>query len=507
MAVQICPVCGNKTDQWGYCFHHCHYCFKSLGEHEICDCGFEMRKRPPGTLPEGTILENGKYIIGGVLGKGGFGITYLGFHTVLKSRIAIKEYFPSDFVTRGSKTDRKNVVSRSPYYDNFLEKFKNEAVILEQFNNLSNIVQVKDLVLENNTAYIIMEYIQGVSLKDLLIEKGGKMNWKELLPLLAPITRVLDKIHQKNIIHRDISPDNIIIDEQGQPVLLDFGTARIGQKNGVTIAAGKYGYAPIEQLTGSEEQDRRTDIYALGATYYKALTGKTPNNAKTRIGEDELAPVNVLEPDVPGAVSDAIMKALAVNINDRWNNAAEFLNALEGTDSIPEKETKPEKTKKRFNPIIPAAIFAVLLAVLFYFYSGFHYPEAVRDSFQKARSGDPAAQVFLGDYWASGEGGKEDSKRAVLWYWLAAEQGNDDAEYSLALCYREGKGVEKDIEAYRHWLERAARQENAAAQFDFGQYFELGYEGKPNLSRAKYWYEKAAENGSKDASKRLSGWK
>lgn len=324
----------------GYCFHHCHYCFKQLGENEECDCGYENTIIPAGTLPAGATLDNGRYIIGGVLGKGGFGITYKGFDTNFGSVVAIKEYYPDEFVTRGDEHSRMIVkCRRNPeLYNKFLEKFVKEALILKGLSGIPGIVKVENLIRnENNTSYIIMEYVDGKSLKKIIREKGGKMSWDELHPLMEPFLDSIQQIHEKGIIHRDIAPDNILVDNSGRPVLIDFGIARIGEASSGSVPAGKLGFAPIEQVVGADSQDCRTDVHALGATYYYALTGKTPQNAKNRVGRDEVQPVCQLEPEVPVYVSDAVMKAMAPSIDYRWNSVAEFRDALNTPPAPPSK--------------------------------------------------------------------------------------------------------------------------------------------------------------------------
>ena len=440
------------------------------------------------TLREGFTLDNGKYILGAVLGKGGFGITYLAYQPGLQARVAIKEYFPSDFVTRGGSDGRTFVVSHSPYYEQFLEKFKKEAVILERFSSVRNIVQVKNLLEENNTAYIVMEYVEGTSLKQMIRDSGGKIAWEKLRDLLDPMLESLQQIHDGGLIHRDIAPDNILIDKNDRPVLIDFGTARFSSDSGGSVPVGKDGYTPVEQMTGADSQDPRTDVYALGATYYKALTGKTPQNAKSRFGADSLVPVSELEPSVPRNVSDAVMKALSPDIDGRWNSVAEFRKAL---NAIPSPPVPP-----RINllPLLIAAAVLVLGFLLFFILRP-NYPEHIREYMAQAENGSASAQVALGDAWYTGSGVKQDPAKGCEWYRKAADQGYAGGEYALAKCYFEGTGAAKSNSEYFRWLERAAGHGLAAAQYDLGRYFETGLDGNPNQARAEYWYQQAQKNG------------
>ncbi len=500
-------------DQWGYCFYHCHYCFRPLEKGRQCTCGFEQRERPSGTLHEETLLDGGKYIIGGVLGKGGFGITYLGWHTRLRARVAIKEFFPADIAVRGTHQNKKAVTGLTDQYETFLRKFENEAIILEKFNGLRNIVHVKDLIRENNTAYIIMEYVEGDSLKELLVRSGGKLPWDRLIPMLDPMLTAIQKIHQEKIIHRDISPDNILINSEGEPILIDFGTARIGQKTGGTVAVGKEGYAPIEQMEGAISQDPRTDIYALGATYYKALTGKTPDSSAVRAYEDKLLPVKTLVPEVPQNISDAIMKALAENIEDRWESAADFRTALNLSDpekgaeersgftqffpEMPEQKPTGKKNRKPFLILLCAAAVCALGFLAFMLLS--RTPDSSDPYIRDARNGTPEAQVMYGHTLYEGYEIPKNLEQAAAWYRKAAEQGYPDGEYYLARCYFRGTGVEQDYGAYEEWLTRAANHGHVAAQLSLAKFYEAGYSGDPDPEKAAEWYRIAAENGNSEA--------
>ena len=508
-----CPVCGKETDEWGYCFHHCHYCFEPLEKGGICSCGLENRKRPLGALPEGTTLDNGKYILGGIPGSGGFGITYIGYHTKLKSRVAVKEYFPSDIASRGTRRNKNEVVGHTDRYETFLRKFENEAVTLEKFNHLRNIVQVRDLIRENNTAYIIMEYVEGVSLKELLKQSGGTIPWDRLVPLLDPMLTALQKIHEGKTIHRDISPDNILISTGGEPVLIDFGTARTGKKSGGTVAVGKEGYAPIEQMEGDELQDPRTDIYALGATYYKALTGKTPDSSRARVYEDRLLPVKTLVPAVPQNISDAVMKALSERIEDRWDSVADFQNALNlfergsgeeersgFTRFFPEEPIQKPPRKKNLTPwliLLTAAALCVLGFLTFMLLS--RSPDGSDSYIRDAQKGTPEAQVMYGHALYEGFEVPQDQEQAAEWYRKAADQGYPDGEYYLARCYYRGTGVVQDYGEYEKWLERAADHGHVMAQLSLAKFYETGYSGAPDPEKAAEWYRTAAGNGNREA--------
>ncbi len=256
----------------------CPYCFKPLPKNGVCSCRYEESEnaRIEDALRPGSIV-GACYQIGGVLGKGGFGITYKGYDLNLEKEVAIKEFFPEGLVTRAVRLNendptRKINASRvlplntksSETYKKSLDLFYREAKALARLSKFSNVVHVYHCFPENDTAYIVMDYVNGKSLKTILDERGP-FSESELIPLLDPVLDVLQKVHAEGILHRDIAPDNIVVNDEGQAVLLDFGAARIDTSAGSSLVIGKKGYSPVEQLGGGL-QDVRSDMYALGAT-------------------------------------------------------------------------------------------------------------------------------------------------------------------------------------------------------------------------------------------------
>ena len=236
-------------------------------------------------LPEGAVL-HGKYEIEQKLGAGGYGVTYRARHVRLPRQLAIKEFFP-DFAARAGATQELQPVSGSVTVGDFrrgIQQFFGEAERLAAFEH-KNIVRVHDVFQENNTAYMVMDYEQGKTLGDLLKE-CGTLPEEALLAILSPLLDGLKVLHDGGILHRDLAPDNIFIRKDGDPVLLDFGSAREaggGQSKSVS-AIVKYGYSPPEQYTrkGGIRQGPFTDIYALSATLYHAMTGEQPQTSTTR---------------------------------------------------------------------------------------------------------------------------------------------------------------------------------------------------------------------------------
>ena len=326
-------------------------------------CGFSLSdyRQNPRCLPVNTVLA-GKYLVGKVLGEGGFGITYMGYDLNMKTRIAIKEYFPVELVSRdttrlseGGGSDRVISLSgeKSKTYRQGLQKYVDEARSVSRFSGTPGIVSVKDFFYENDTAYIVMEYIEGVSLKEYLKQRGGKLPEEEALAILRPVLEALEQVHGAGIVHRDISPDNIMLtfgegdgssgESGGSGIapetvhgniaavrLIDFGAARMTAKNdqkSLTIIL-KHGYAPEEQYRSHGEQGPWTDVYALCAVLYRMLTGTVPEPAMDRLFSDGLKRPEELGADVSPAVSEAVMKGLAVKKENRIQTVHELSDAL-----------------------------------------------------------------------------------------------------------------------------------------------------------------------------------
>jgi WD40 repeat protein len=284
-------------------------------------------------LPGGTELA-GDYRIDRVLGAGGFGVTYLAEEMALSRMVSIKEYFPADFAARtddGSATPRSEDCSGD--YTWGLERFIEEAQTLAKFNH-SNIVRVYRTFRANNTAYMVLHFEEGQSLKSWLKHLNRAPRQKELDAIIGPLLDALQTIHKADFLHRDIAPDNIIIRKSGDPVLIDFGAARSDiaahSKTKTVSALVKPGYSPYEQYAEtSKQQGPWTDIYALAATLYHAVTGKRPPDSPSRMLKDEMISAHeaALSSYRPTFL-DAIQKGLALRVNARPQSVAAWRGAL-----------------------------------------------------------------------------------------------------------------------------------------------------------------------------------
>ncbi len=317
---------------------YCANCMNKISVYQdICPyCGFDNSKyTPPSHSLMPMSLLQGRYLIGKVLGSGGFGITYVARDLKVDKKVCIKEFFVrSSMYRQGTTSEQVSIitdgnVSERLYYAN-LEKFEQEAKILGRFDNVPGIVSVSDYFHENNTAYIVMEYLDGMTLKAYVQSRGGRLTWDELGDKLQPIFASLESLHNCDIYHRDISPDNIMVLPGGRLKLFDFGGARVdtdGHGPSAMIIR-KIGYSPIEQYSMGK-QGPWTDVYAMAATIYFCLTGKPPADSTDRAGEiDSLERFDALNVKVPKNVERAVYKGLQLKPDDRYQSMEDFGRAL-----------------------------------------------------------------------------------------------------------------------------------------------------------------------------------
>ena len=353
----------------------CYNCFqeRETAEGPCPHCGFDLaenEKKFPVALRAGTVL-NGRYIIGRVLGQGGFGITYLALDTQLNAKVAIKEFMPNDIATRIGNTVSVAMDTKSEEFTYGAERFQEEARTLAKFIGNPNIAAVTSYFDENDTSYFVMDYIEGISFKTYIANHGGKVSVEDTLNVMIPVLRALTAVHAEGFIHRDVTPDNIYITKDGMVKLLDFGSARysIGDKSKSLDVILKVGYAPKEQYIRRSRQGPYTDVYSCAACFYAALTGFLPPESLERLDNDMLVPVSQCGIEIPEYLDKAILKGLAVQPEDRFQSAAEFLKAIESRQVVEvpgntpaQSATSPEEKKVR--PALIAGIAAAVVVVL-----------------------------------------------------------------------------------------------------------------------------------------------
>lgn len=326
----------------------CENCFSEISSEPCSVCGFcgQEQISDPTTLASGSVLQ-GRYAVGRVIGKGGFGITYLAYDIKHEEKIAIKEYYPYGIALRSPETTVVSVTSEetADVFKKGAEKFYDEARLVAAFNGNPSIVSVYDFFYENDTVYYTMEYLEGTTLKDY-VDKNGVITAGQAVLVAERISSALMTAHSSNILHRDISPDNIMICNDGKIKLLDFGAARqvVANASQSLSVILKQGFAPLEQYQKKGRQGPWTDIYSLGATLYYAMTKDIPDDPMSRFEDDAEYSSNKYSIYAP--LWEMIRKATMLRIEDRYNNVFEFRAELSSLGIDPEPlvqyEPKPQ---------------------------------------------------------------------------------------------------------------------------------------------------------------------
>lgn len=280
-------------------------------------------------LPAGTSLSE-RYVLGKVIGSGGFGITYLAYDTIDEKKIAVKEYYPKGVAIRSPDGYTIEPITSlyKPDFQKSMNSFLNESEILSCLNGNTDVINVYDTFEQNGTAYYVMEYINGITLREY-IRRYGKTSEGQALYAAVKISSAFEHIHKKNIIHRDLSPNNIMIDMDGSVNLVDFGNARpfsYEGENSMTVEL-RPGYAPLEQYRHHGKHGPWTDIYSLGAVLYYMLTANDPREPMIRFNDDSefrgaLSGINT-------QLAAVIEKMTAIKIEDRYTQSSELLSDLE----------------------------------------------------------------------------------------------------------------------------------------------------------------------------------
>lgn len=307
-------------------------------------------------LPDGYTLQGGKYRIISAIGQGGFGITYRAeMHTqvsgafgptMMRVPVAIKEFFFLDHCTRDPLTQAvvtNEAIAGAQMFQRFKSKLIKEATILSRLRH-ENIVSVSDIFEENGTAYMVMDYVQGRSLDAVVREAGGRLPQARALRYASQLCYAADAIHREHVLHLDIKPGNVLIDVDDRVRVIDFGISKqydSGHQETSTTPVGiSKGYAPVEQYSDVSRFTPQTDIYAIGATIYYMLTGRTPVESILRVASESLPPIEQVNPSVSPHVAAAVRCAMSIRPDDRQSSAAE-LSAQLNSQAVPPEEIPP----------------------------------------------------------------------------------------------------------------------------------------------------------------------
>ncbi|MBI2993362.1 MAG: SEL1-like repeat protein [Gammaproteobacteria bacterium] len=477
------------------------------------------------------------YEIREILGQGGFGITYLAVDRNLAHEVAIKEYMPVDLATRTVEGSVAPLApDREQAYRWGLERFLDEARTIGQFKH-PNIVRVRNVFEANNTAYMVMDYELGETLQEIL-SRRKVLDEEDVATVVFPIIDGMKHVHAHGFIHRDIKPGNIFIRVDGDPVLLDFGSARqaVEQSRGSLTSIFSKGYAPIEQYNNQEEQGPWTDIYAFGATMYRAIAGVPPADAIDRssaisvAGHDTyVSAVEIGAGRYSQSLLEAIDSAMKFRRHERPQSISELQAVLHGqkgaespitatvpiTDAAPTPRTSPsesatEQELEVESPPVDERLAKMIefaeggdaeaqCELAFMYAKGIDMPQSEARALQwytlAAEQGHAGAQFSLGVMYAKGRSVEQDYEQAFNWYRKAAEQGHVGAQATLATMYTKGVGTERDTKAAFDWHLRAAKRGHANSMFTVGEMYFHGTGVQQNLEEAFLWYRKAAEKG------------
>ena len=429
-------------------------------------------------LQPNTTLQGGKYRIGRVLGQGGFGITYLAVQTSLERNVAVKEFFMKDFCSRDNTI---MTTGSTILVEQCRKKFIKEARNLARLTH-PNIIGVIDIFEENETVYYVMPYLTGGSLEDY-VKKHGTLSESESMKYIRQIASALKYMHEEqHICHYDVKPANILLDNKGSAMLIDFGISKnydaSGHETTTTPIGMSEGYAPIEQYQQNvEEFSPVSDVYALGATLYFLLHGKRPVSAVHRASGTELPISEQLSQEIKDLINDS----MKVSKRERLKSVDVFLKEgffpEQRTNSTVESAAKDEETiiASDKEDEVP---FEILLKL--------------------AEEGDAEAQNELGDCYYYGKKVGENRDLAFMWYMMAAKQGNPEAQFNVGWCYARGKGTEVDNEKAVEWYKKSAEQGNADAQHYLSQLSinnscrEHDYKTEMDLKEINGWYKALA---------------
>ena len=529
----------------------CRGCFTELlnTEKRCPYCGFDMeeyeRDGRPEALPVNTIL-HGTYLLGKCIGKGGFGITYIGWHTNLEKTVAIKEFYPAGVVFRDMKSEQdQNTLSvrltDSAYRDEYqksMQGFLKEARTLAKIA-LPGVVAVHDCFEENGTVYLVMDYIRGRNLREYIQSKGGKVSEEETLSLLHPVLTSLKKLHIEGVIHRDISPDNILLNEDGQVILIDFGSARnIGLQNSggqsMTVIL-KPGYAPIEQYNSRGNQGPWTDVYALCATMYKMMTGKTPDDPFIRADDkrsSEKLYDSLRNNGVSNETSQTLVKGLELLAASRYQNVGELEHDLyrvresaevssagheiTKSDERGAPESIPDKSADEETELIAKENVTERLST--HNIADTEMPEKKQQMHaQPVNSGDAAAKSGTSNNKKAGKNSRHVWRLAIPIIavvcliiagisWANSSYSSVSVEEAVenGNAYYYGKNHEKSYEEAAKWYEVAANAGDTDSMNKLASMYRTGKGVPKDYKKAVIWYRKAADAGDTNAMYHLS---
>ncbi len=365
---------------------------------------------PRGTLPAGTVLE-GRYLVGAVRSQNDLTIVYIGLDLERGRRVYVEEFMPRAYADRCE--DRVTVAAageNQAQYKTLLSDIRERWKLVGSIENKC-LMKTRELLLTGNTAVCISSYVAYVTLEDFL-EERGPLSWGSAKELFMPLASLVIALHDQGVIHYGISPQTIVVDRKGGLRLIGFALPEL-RTVGRGLSAQLYdGYSPPEQYAKSQWQGEWSDIYALGAVLYRILTGTDPEPAIRRSRSDSLPPVQQLQREVPGYISDAVAKAMALDRKDRYQTAGEFQAGLleeAGSnttvfrrETAPARPAEPERKPPYADGRLPLALGLVLSVILnIVLAAGLFSPQPAPEppSSEQSLPPPPTMELFEGQYW------------------------------------------------------------------------------------------------------------
>ena len=534
-------------------FDRCFGCMQKLENTEgICPhCGFDFTRYSKNeeefALRPGTILQ-GRYVIGKVLGKGGFGITYIGYDMSLDIRVAVKEYYPEGFVGRDARqSESLNWYSTRTGAQNVIksrESLIKEARNMAKIDTLPTVVRVRDVLVANQTAYLVMDYVEGETLKNLVM-KNGPISYEKICTYFLPIMEDLSRIHEKGIIHRDISPDNIMLEANGKMRLLDLGAAkdlyRLDVEQGKedepvpasTQMVLKHGFSPMEQYRTHGGIGPWTDVYAMTATVYYLMSGKvlpTPMDRLLDKEQEEKVQGTINKLSVPEKTKEGMKKGLAILKDDRIKSMDELRTYFSKPQPKPERKEKqklkpetvtkekrkssPGKSKKISVLVLSAVIIAgiAFAGIKFFHKSGEEYYnegnyEKALTAYRQEKDIESMKKtlkeiyILAGDYMNGENGYEKNEEEAIRYYKLVAETNGveedieREASNTLGGIMASNETEEDDVEAIK-WFEKAMEKGDSYAAYNLADMYKEGQGVEKDCKKAMEFLEYSADNGN-----------
>ena len=517
-------------------FDRCFGCMEKLEKSdETCPhCGFNIMRYEEAefALRPGTIL-HGRYVVGKVLGKGGFGITYIGYDMSLDIRVAIKEYYPEGFVGRDARQSAKlSWYSTRTGVQNVIksrESLIKEARNMAKIDTFPTLVRVRDVLVANETAYLVMDYVEGETLKNLVV-KNGTFSYEKVCECLFPIMEDLSKIHEKGIIHRDISPDNIMREVNGQMRLLDLGAAKdLYRSNGAsgkgdeqvpasTQMVLKRGFSPMEQYRTHGGIGPWTDVYAMTATIYYLMSGRVLPTPMDRLDkEQEDAVQSMIDQFVmPQKAKEGMKKGLAILKDDRIKNMKELQEYFSSKNPKPEPKPKPQKRKTL--PVLLLGLMGVVVAVGVVFtgiklshksaeeyYEKGNYEEAL-NAYRQEKNTEGVKKTLqtmydtAGNYNLGTNGYEKNEEEAIKYYRLVAEAEEAEEKLEKKSCYYLGyimlkNGIDEDDAEAAAWFEKASEKGDTGSMYYLSTMYSKGIGVSQNQEKAIELLEQEADCG------------